>query len=429
MKKLIFVFALTGLAACAPSANSVNSSALRIVPQNVPLNLVNAGPSSMAAPLSLGLTLTFDILPPAASSTGNLQTYASDITINGNYAYTAFNTVGAPQAGAVDVINLGLLGALPYIDSSKYFSDFDVNTAVYSAGDVWALGAKNDIGAHIKKFPVSLGNLGTVAAEIDMVGHAGTGLAVSGGNLVASVGANAGVQSVNATSGAVAGVVNVNDARDIKVLANGDLLVLSGGSCLASSGVNNCDTSVGTKTPPRVTRYTSAGVVVWSTDLVGATIAQSKSALVSGSTYAAASLGDGGLSMLCLADGAIMNTVAPRTLSGVAPELTVTNAVAAIPGMLVTADGAAGVSLYQIESSTTGPTSACAKVKLTALGTTTFNDGSSVNNVSSGNFTASIGLLGVQIYAGRIYAAAGAKGFRTIDLNFQLTAATTIISL
>lgn len=112
----------------------------------------------MPAPLTLGLTLTYDILLPAPSSTGNLQTYASQITLSGNHAYTAFNTAGSPQAGAVDVINLGLLRALPFIDLSKYFLDFDVNTVIESAGSVWALGAKENTGAHIKKFPVSLGN-------------------------------------------------------------------------------------------------------------------------------------------------------------------------------------------------------------------------------------------------------------------------------
>jgi hypothetical protein len=430
-RALVLVAALLLVVGCAPAGDTSLNSDGRILMQDRLMTIELPENSSMAAPVSLSLTLAFDVLPPVASNTGNIQTYASDIVISGNYAYTAYNTVGTPQAGAIDVLNLGILGiVLPYIESSKYFTDFDVNTVAVESGVVWALGAKENVSAHLKKIPLSGMNMQTPSLQVDLPSYAGTGLAPGGGVVFATTGDNGGMRIINSTTGAVTATVNMNDARDVEILGNGDRLVLAGGSCRDTSvaGVS-CITTAGTRAPPKIERYSSAGVLVWSTTLVGASIPESKSTLAVGSTYAAAALGDGGLSLICLADGKVMTTIPQVTVSGLASTLTVTNAVAAAPGMLMTADGQGGVSMYQIESSTTGPTSACAKVKLTSAGRSTFGDGSSANNISPGTFGLTIGLFGVKIYLGRMYVAAGSKGIRAVELNFTLTAGTTVLNL
>lgn len=434
---VLLVAAAMVLAGCAPSDEISRASSDRILFHDQPLVIEypNSGSSvsTMAAPTALSLTLAFDFLPPAPSNTGNVQTYASDIMISGNYAYTAYNTVGTPQAGATDIIHLGILGLLlPSIQSTKYFTDFDVNRVVYdsSTSSVLLLGAKENVGAHFKKLPISGTTLQAPSLQVDLDGYAGTGIAPGTGGIFVTTGDNSGVKILNATTGAPGTSISMNDARDVKTLSNGDRLVLTGGSCLAAtSTTGHCDTAAGTKTPPKIERYNSAGTLVWTTPLTGASIAESKSTIAVGSTYAAATLGNGGLSVICLADGKVMTTIPQVTVSGLASPLTVTNAVTAVPGMLVTADGQGGVSIYQIESSTTGPTSSCAKMKLTSVGRTNFGDGSSANNISSGSFSLTIGLLGIKIYAGRLYIAAGTKGIRTVDLNFTLTSSTNVLDL
>lgn len=424
---VLLLSALVTMAACSQQVLPSSTHDPRIIEENKVLDLVTAAGVTIAPTV----TLLYTLAPPPASATGGVQTYANDITTSGGLFYTAFNTVGVPQAGAADIIYPGLLGLTPAtIQSTTTFTDFDVNRAFVYNNQLWMVGALQDVGAYYRKAPITSGAIGTVDLQGSLSSYAATGLTSSGTSLFATTGDTGGLTVLNSTTGAVTSTTTINDARSVTTLANGDIVVLTGGSCGAGSTAGVlCNTANATKTPPTLTRYTSAGVQVWSKTLTGATIGQSKSNVVAGSTYLVASLGDGGFSVICQADGAIMATQTAVTVSGLDPTLSVTNSVAVAPGMVLAANGQAGVYMYQVQPSSTGPASSCAKIQLTGMGSVNFGDNSSANNITSESFSVTAGILGTQIYAGRFYVASGVKGFRVVSINFTILLANPLTLL
>ncbi|RYZ69848.1 MAG: hypothetical protein EOP09_06965 [Proteobacteria bacterium] len=400
----------------------------RIVSRNEVLQLDTSQASvqiSTSDLLSLNMGLVYDILPPAVGTTGGNQTYASDLVIANGYAFTAFNTVGVPQAGAIDSINLNLEIMNPSMVTSKSFTDFDVNAVRYypagqllangqllTSGQLWLSGALQDIGAQFKTFPVDAltSVIGTQTLTNTLRGYAGTGFTQSSGVLYAASGDNAGIDKVDPGTGAITQFINQTDARDlIPIGTGGDFVVLSG-------------------QPGLVTRYNASGSSVWTAAIGGNTIAQSKSTLVAGSTYIAASMGDGGFALICAADGKIMATAPALVVSGIPAAKSVTNSVAFASGVVITGNGEAGVAAYLIQNSTVGPASSCAKVSLGLMGRSAFSTGSA-NKVTAGNFNYSLNILnGVKTYSGRVYVASGINGFRTVSVSYQFASGSTIIT-
>ena len=140
------------------------------------------------------LTVVAQVAPPSFSGGQNLT--ASHVDVVGDFAYVAYNTAGADYVGAVDIVNVSDPNN-PKVTSRLYFENADINSIKYDNGYVYAVG-----GMDAEKSITATSN--SFVAKI---------LAISG---VLDIGA-----------GVVYGFQQGFNANDIKIASN-KLLVTSG---------------------------------------------------------------------------------------------------------------------------------------------------------------------------------------------------------
>lgn len=112
-----------------------NSGVLDILEEDV-----ITGKSSKSANDQAGdypLTLVAQINPPSFSGGENLT--ATDIFIDGNYAYVSYNTAGMDYKGGLDIVNISNPNN-PYLTSRAYSYDKDLNAVYYKNGYVYVVG-------------------------------------------------------------------------------------------------------------------------------------------------------------------------------------------------------------------------------------------------------------------------------------------------
>ncbi|ALM06996.1 hypothetical protein SB49_03650 [Sediminicola sp. YIK13] len=98
------------------------------------------------------LTLVAQVSPP--SFTGGTNLTASHVNVDGNFAYVSYNTVDASYAGAIDIINISDPNN-PVVTSRMYFTNRDINALKYDSGFVYAIGgieAEGDLTALSNSF-------------------------------------------------------------------------------------------------------------------------------------------------------------------------------------------------------------------------------------------------------------------------------------
>ncbi|GMN08955.1 hypothetical protein MTsPCn9_05890 [Croceitalea sp. MTPC9] len=83
------------------------------------------------------LTLVAKIEPPLFSGGENLT--ATDVHIDGDFAYVSYNTAGAVYAGAVDIVNIGD-PTNPFLAGRAYSYDKDLNAIHYDNGYAYIVG-------------------------------------------------------------------------------------------------------------------------------------------------------------------------------------------------------------------------------------------------------------------------------------------------
>lgn len=83
------------------------------------------------------LELIAQVAPPSYSGGENLT--ATDIHIDGDYAYISYNTAGADYKGAVDIVNVSD-PASPSLTGRAYSYDKDLNAIHYSNGYIYVVG-------------------------------------------------------------------------------------------------------------------------------------------------------------------------------------------------------------------------------------------------------------------------------------------------
>ncbi|MGY8914194.1 MAG: hypothetical protein ACKVJF_03810 [Flavobacteriales bacterium] len=83
------------------------------------------------------LTLVAQVSPPSFSGGANLT--ASHVNVDGNFAYVSYNTVDVGYAGAIDIINVSDPNN-PVVTSRMYFTNRDINALKYDNGFVYAVG-------------------------------------------------------------------------------------------------------------------------------------------------------------------------------------------------------------------------------------------------------------------------------------------------
>ncbi|MBF8248183.1 MAG: hypothetical protein HW374_983, partial [Bacteroidetes bacterium] len=137
-------------------------------------------------------------------------------------------------------------------------------------------------------------------------------------------------------------------------------------------------------TPARLRKYLVATNAFQTSYTVGgATIAESKSALVVLFDRALVAVGDGGLKVFDLVNGVITDSVARASVSGLTPDKTVTNAVSVNGDLVFLANGEAGV--YVVQSARNLETQSTGATNLTLLGKMQFGTAESANFVASKN--------------------------------------------
>ena len=110
------------------------------------------------------LTLVAQVSPPSFSGGEHLT--ASHVHVVNNYAYVAYNTVGADYAGGIDIINVKNPNK-PRVTSRLYYTNADINSLKYENGYIYAVGGVDSeksvratSNAFIAKVPVSNGQFG-----------------------------------------------------------------------------------------------------------------------------------------------------------------------------------------------------------------------------------------------------------------------------
>lgn len=83
------------------------------------------------------LTVVAQVAPPSFSGGTNLT--ASHVDVVGDFAYVAYNTAGADYVGAIDIVNVSDPNN-PKVTSRLYFVNADVNSVKYDNGYVYAVG-------------------------------------------------------------------------------------------------------------------------------------------------------------------------------------------------------------------------------------------------------------------------------------------------
>jgi hypothetical protein len=140
------------------------------------------------------LTVVAQVAPPSFSGGANLT--ASHVDVVDNFAYVAYNTVGAEYVGAIDIVNVSDPNN-PKVTSRLYFENADVNALKYDNGYVYAVGG--------------------VDAE--------KSITATSNSFVAKIEANSGVFNLGA--GVQYGFQQGFNANDIKIVSN-KLMVTSG---------------------------------------------------------------------------------------------------------------------------------------------------------------------------------------------------------
>jgi hypothetical protein len=336
---------------------------------------------SLARPAVRPVTLTLlaEVEPPSVNGQ-TLQ--ATDIYIKLNKAYVAYNMVGEPYLGAVDIFNVRDEED-PELISSVIFTDSDVNGLTYKDNYLYLAMATSrsefSSPAVVEKVRIRHDQLTDETETFDVPSWAATDVEVSRNHLFVTSGADSGhVTVVRLSNDTVEFSYPVEDARGVDT--DGDEVVVVAG------------------TPARVVTFDyDDAELIDDFSLSGANIPFSKSTIEVFRRKAVVALGDGGTQIICLNDGSVIETIAPPVVEDLDPSVTVTNAVTTSGKSLYISNGEAGV--YVAWSQDRFSSNNCDVDDLQMIGDFRFGDLQSVNavKVSGKHLFVAGGLGGLKI--------------------------------
>lgn len=333
----------------------------------------------------LQLTLVAAVMPPSYLGS-TLQ--ANEVVIKGNKVYVGYNVKGETFLGAVDVFDISDK-VNPTLISSVILPGVDVNGIAVRDNDLYIAAAGNDESlttpAMLGVMRLQGGLLSSAITRVQLPSYAGTDVDIVGNNLFV-------------TSGSAGGAVKVLNTRDSSTIAihladdvrgiDADATTIATVSGKDSSTANSATLTIFDK---------DSGAVQNSFPLAGATIPVSKSTVEVKNGKAILALGDGGTQIVCLASGAVLETIEQPLITGLDASLTVTNAASAYKNALFMASGEAGV--YVALSDSNFATPGCDVQNLRVVGKLVLGDLISANHIAYRNdmlFVAS-GLGGLQV--------------------------------
>ncbi|MGF1558323.1 MAG: hypothetical protein ACFCUL_04470 [Flavobacteriaceae bacterium] len=322
------------------------------------------------------LTLVAQVSAPSFTGVENLG--ATHVAIYGDYAYVSYNTVEDGYAGGIDIVNVSDPNN-PLVTGRLYYTNADINALAYDNGYVYAAGGfdsekstRSDFNSFVAKIAVSEGrfNLGAGIEYGFQEGFNATDVKISSDKVYVTSGGNGFLTAYNKADLATLNDAPFTDLRSI-ALKDDKIAVLD-----ASTGVKILDQGFSTLKEINIT--SDFGPF-------------SKRTIDLSDNMVIVSEGSKGAGVYDATSGNLLKHL-PILINpaGVADQDIVTNAVASNEGIILMANGGAGLCLSEDQGNNP------ALVGIIEL-------------TGSINFVASKGDY--------IFAASGKKGLQIIKLN------------
>lgn len=190
------------------------------------------------------LTLVAQINPPSYSGGTNLT--ASHVNLDGDYAYVSYNTVEDGYAGAVDIIDVSN-PTNPKVTSRLYYTNADINAIEYNDGYVYAVGGVDSeksvratSNSFVAKIPASGGKM-NIGAGIEygfQEGFNSTDVEVTSNTVIVTSGGDGTVTIYKKSDLSILNEAPFQDLRSVS-MNNGQFAVLD-----ASKGVSILDNNL-----------------------------------------------------------------------------------------------------------------------------------------------------------------------------------------
>ncbi|MES2745567.1 MAG: hypothetical protein V4655_09065 [Bdellovibrionota bacterium] len=315
------------------------------------------------------------LTPPVING---LPVQANDLAVSGTSVYIGYNSAGDLYSGGVDVLDISNILSLS-LHSSLPLPGYDINGIERRGDNLYIVGASQDTEkAFLSKIQLNGSLLTSNITEYSLPSYAGTDIVSSSTSLYTTSGDDGALTVFDLATMTATKSTPIADARAVGLTTAGAPIVLAG-------------------QPGNVSLASTAGDLTHNFPLGGSATAQSKSALKVGDKWSVASLGEGGFTVFCNANGSEIAHVPAITLPGIDPSRTVTNAVTSYGGLIYTANGEAGVNVYALRD--LASLNSCGAGKVEFLGTLNMGEGSSPNGIySNGLFLyVATGLGGVKI--------------------------------
>ncbi len=276
------------------------------------------------------LTLVAQINPPSFPGGENLT--ATHVHIEGNYAYVSYNTAQEGYVGAIDIIDVSD-PTNPRVTSRLYYDNADINSIEYSDGYVYAVGgidSEKSITAtsnsFVAKIPATGGVMNVDAGVIYgfQEGYNSTDIEVTPSSVVVSSGGEGSITVYDKRDLTILKDALFDDLRSVSIY-NNQFAVLD-----ASKGVSVLDSDL------NITKEISI-----STDFGAGT----KRTLAFENDKVIVSEGAKGAGIYSVASGSLIEYL--PILSDGTSEWSETNAVATNEGIILMANGGAGLCLSE----------------------------------------------------------------------------------
>ena len=294
-----------------------------------------SGKSSKAAEQAgdYPLTLVAQISAPTYAGGENLG--ATHIDIDGDYAYVSYNTVAGGYAGAIDIINVSDPNN-PTVTGRLYYSNADINSIAYDNGHVYAAGGfdsekstLSDFNSFVAKIQVSGGsfNLDAAIEYGFQEGFNATDVKILGDKVLVTSGGDGFLTAYDKISLVTLDDIPFTDLRSVAI--QGDVIAVLD----ASSGVKLLNSTFG------ITKEINI-----SSDFGNF----SKRTLDYVNDLILVSEGSNGVGVYDANSGSLLEYL-PILINpdGVAEQDVVTNAVASNEGIILMANGGAGLCLSE----------------------------------------------------------------------------------
>ncbi|MCF6237299.1 MAG: hypothetical protein L3J79_00540, partial [Candidatus Marinimicrobia bacterium] len=303
---------------------------------------------------------------------------ATDVYVKDNKASVAYNMIGEPFLGAVDVFNVRDEED-PELISSMYFTDSDVNGLAYKNNYLYLTMATDraefDSPAVVERVRIRSGVLTDETETFDIPSWAATDVAVSSHHLFVTSGAEGGqVTVIRLSDHEIEFSYPVEDARGV--------------------GTDDEEIAIIAGTPARLLTFNyESGELLEEFSLSGANIPFSKSTIEVYRRKAVVALGNGGVQIICLENGEVIEEIPPPVIPDLDESVTVANAATTSGKTLYMSNGEAGV--YVAWSRDKFNSRNCEVDDIQMIGSFRFDDLQSVNHVKvKGNYLYVAGGLG-----------------------------------